>query len=45
MLYPAAGPTTNGPGRLKAPYLLPYNRGEADGVRGGEGRGWGWEGG
>ena len=45
MLYLAAGSTTNGPGKLKAPSLPPYNRGEADGVRGGEGRGWGWVGG
>ena len=45
MLYLGAGSTTNGSGKLKAPSLPPYNRGEADGVRGGEGRGWGWEGG
>ena len=32
-------------GKIKAPSPPPYSRGEADGVRGGEGRGWGWEGG
>ncbi len=28
-------------GKIKTPSLPPYNRGEADGVRGGEGRGLG----